>query len=226
MPTLRDIEMGLHRNETLLREVLANQAIIIEQGKKIMSGESDLQAAIAANGNAITAATTEINNLATQLVAAANGDSDASIETLAQQLQAQTAQLNLAVSNATNPPAVVQPNQAGAAVTSSPLTSASMSPAGQSSVQPPSTQGATQGTTASVAGTGGTQTAAISVSAASNLTPAQAATLTPAAAATLTAAHTSAMPAEAAAALTPQAAAALTPEAKAALKTSAATGKA
>jgi hypothetical protein len=147
MPTLRDIEMGLRRNETLVREVLANQAIslanqktILEQQEKLMSGESDLQAAIVANGAAINAATTEITSLVAQIVAVANGDSDASIETLAQQLQVQTAQLTLATSNATNPPAVVQPNQGGAAVSTSATQSASASPAGQPSAQPPSTQ--------------------------------------------------------------------------------------
>jgi len=129
----QDTRRALARIENMLRR----QHSLLE---KIMSGEDDLKAAITANSAAITAATAEMNTLAGQIVAAANGDSDADIEVLAQQLQAQTTQLNLAVTNATNPaPAPVQ-NTGGAAAPVTPgPTLAPQTPTG--------TQGATQGTT-------------------------------------------------------------------------------
>jgi hypothetical protein len=101
---------ALHRIERLLWDVLSKQ-------DTLMSGMTDLQAAMTANAAAVTAAANEINALATKLVAAANGDSDGDVETLAQQLQVQTSQLTLAVNNAVNPPAPAAPNTGGAATT-------------------------------------------------------------------------------------------------------------
>lgn len=119
------VTSALHRIESLVRLVLKGQEII-------MKGEDDLKAALAANATAITDVTASINAKIKALVDAAKGDSDDDIEVLAQQLTAETAQLNLAVSNAVNPPADVTPGTGGAAVTgvaTSPVPPA-MQPAG------------------------------------------------------------------------------------------------
>lgn len=106
------VTSSLHRIESLVRLVLKGQEII-------MKGEDDLKAALAANAQAIKDVTASINTKIAALVAAANGDNDDDVEALAQQLTAETAQLNLAVSNAVNPPADVTPGTGGAAVATS-----------------------------------------------------------------------------------------------------------
>lgn len=135
-----DLRNAVTRIEGMLR----HQTKLLEL---IMSGEDDLKAAIAANSTAITNATSELNSLAAQIVSAAKGDSDADIETLAQQLQAQTAQLNLAVSNATNPAPAATPNTGGAAV--APTTTAA--PAATSSTPAPAVAQAAPATPATPA---------------------------------------------------------------------------
>ena len=80
-----------------------------------MSGEDDLKANLAANSAAITDALTAIENKVAEIVASATGDSDADIETLAQELGAQTAQFKLGVSNALTPAPKVAPGTGGAA---------------------------------------------------------------------------------------------------------------
>ena len=99
---------ALARIEAMLRR----QYTILES---IMSGEDDLKAAIAANGAAITTAANALNDLANKIIAATNGDSDADIEALANQLKVETTQLNLAVSNATQPAPAPAQNTGGAA---------------------------------------------------------------------------------------------------------------
>lgn len=105
---LLNVVSALYRIESLVRKLLKGQ-------EKIMQGEDDLKAALAANAAAIQTVTTEINDKVTALVAAAKGDSDDDIEVLAQQLTTQTAQLNLAVSNAVNPTPAPAPSTGGAA---------------------------------------------------------------------------------------------------------------
>ena len=94
--------------ESQWNELTSRLAHLEHQGKAIMSGLTDLQAAVAANAAAITAAVNDINSLAAQIAAAAKapaGDSDADVETLAQQLQTATAALTAAVSPAPAPAA-------------------------------------------------------------------------------------------------------------------------
>lgn len=105
---LLNVVSTLYRIESLVRKLLKGQ-------EKIMQGEDDLKAALTANATAIQQVTTEINDKVTALVAAAKGDSDDDIEVLAQQLTTQTAQLNLAVSNAVNPVPAPAPSTGGAA---------------------------------------------------------------------------------------------------------------
>jgi uncharacterized protein YoxC len=86
----------LARIEVLLEDIQ-------QQGIKIMSGLTDLQAAVTTLTSAVSAAAAEL----TALAAAATGDPDATVETLAQQINAQAAALNAAVAAVT--PVVTTP---------------------------------------------------------------------------------------------------------------------
>jgi hypothetical protein len=82
-----------------------------------MSGLTDLQAAVTAQNSVIASTTTLLSGLVSQLQAAlASGDSDAAVESLAQELQANTATLAAAVS--ANTPAAPAPAPASAPVSS------------------------------------------------------------------------------------------------------------
>jgi hypothetical protein len=69
---------------------------ISELEKKVMSGLTDLQTATTALTAAVSAAATELQALAT----AATGDPDATVETFAQQVNAQAVALQTAVTAA------------------------------------------------------------------------------------------------------------------------------
>ena len=98
--------------EAQWNELISRLARLEHQGNAIMTGLTDLQAAVAANAAAITSAVNDINSLAAQLAAAAKappGDSDADVEALAQQLQTATAALTVAVSSAPAPATPASP---------------------------------------------------------------------------------------------------------------------
>ena len=88
-----------------LSQILANTWVLIEQGKKIMAGEADLKAAIAANGAAVTTLANNINSI----ISSALGDPDADIEDLANQLKAQTAQMLTIGQNLSSPAPIAPP---------------------------------------------------------------------------------------------------------------------
>jgi peptidoglycan hydrolase CwlO-like protein len=86
--------------KTLAEQISSQDAalrFLIAQGNKIMSGESDLKAAIATLTSAVAAAVANIQTLMNN----AAGDPDADIETLAQQVNAQAAALQAAIAPAT-----------------------------------------------------------------------------------------------------------------------------
>lgn len=77
-----------------LANIEAQLATIIKNQGVIMSGLSDAQAALAAQGTDITALLTEQNTfLADVKTALENGDSDAAVEALAQQIETNNAQI-------------------------------------------------------------------------------------------------------------------------------------
>ena len=73
---------------------------VIIQGNRIMSGLTDLQAAVAEQTTGVAAAVTAIQTLSSA------GDSDSQIEALAQTISANNASLAAAVTAATPAPAV------------------------------------------------------------------------------------------------------------------------
>ena len=103
-----DIRNALTRIEGTLRR----HTQLLED---IMSGEDDLKQAIIDNAAAMTTAAKQIAADAAQLASVALGDADGDIETLAQQLKANTAQFNLAVANASAPAPAPAQNTGGAA---------------------------------------------------------------------------------------------------------------
>lgn len=103
-----NIRQSLARIEAMLRRQH-------ESLERVMKGQDDLKQAIADNAQAMITAANTISADALKLAAAATGDSDDDIEELANKLKANTAQFNLAVSNATNPPAPAPQNTGGSA---------------------------------------------------------------------------------------------------------------
>jgi septal ring factor EnvC (AmiA/AmiB activator) len=90
---------GDTRNRLARIEALLD--VIQQQGIKLMTGLSDLQTAVATLTSSVSAAAAELTALAT----AAAGDPDATVESLAQQVNAQAAALTAAVAAVAPPPA-------------------------------------------------------------------------------------------------------------------------
>ena len=91
-----------------LDQIASGQVALIEQGRAIMSGLTDLNSALTTLTNGVSAAAAEIASLSSQLsaaVAAGTGDNDAAIEAIAQKFNAQSAALAQAVAAANPSPA-------------------------------------------------------------------------------------------------------------------------
>lgn len=80
--------------QSVLDDISRKLDLILHREYIIMSGEDDLKAAVAALATSVTAVGAKI----AQLMSSAAGDPDTDIETLAQQVNAQVAILNQAVS--------------------------------------------------------------------------------------------------------------------------------
>ena len=102
----------VHHTLVRIEKILHRHGQLLEQ---IMQGEDDLKQAIIDNAAALTTAAKQISDDAAKIAAVAAGDADGDIEALANQLKANTAQFNLAVANAANPPQPVVQNTGGAA---------------------------------------------------------------------------------------------------------------